>query len=129
MLPSRLFRNTGLPPPLRSLITPHPSLPATVAFQLRLRLGVSHINQCVPNRSGASRPYSATTTRRDASSSSSPATVTSQTLTPIEPPEPRLEMSFTCTVPECGTRSKHQFTKRAYEKGIVLVECPGCKNR
>ncbi|KAH9992752.1 DNL zinc finger-domain-containing protein [Russula compacta] len=29
----------------------------------------------------------------------------------------------------CTTRSTHQFTKRAYEKGIVLIECPGCKTR
>jgi len=38
-------------------------------------------------------------------------------------------MTFTCTVPDCGTRSTHEFTKRAYEKGIVLVQCPGCQNR
>src|ERR1700734_147341 len=40
MLPSRLFRNMGIAPPLRSLITPHPSLPAFVSVQLRFRLGV-----------------------------------------------------------------------------------------
>ncbi|EDR05843.1 uncharacterized protein LACBIDRAFT_163696, partial [Laccaria bicolor S238N-H82] len=43
--------------------------------------------------------------------------------------EPRLSMTFTCTVEGCGERSTHQFTKRSYERGIVLVECPGCKNR
>ncbi|KAI0060639.1 zf-DNL-domain-containing protein [Artomyces pyxidatus] len=47
----------------------------------------------------------------------------------LEPEEPRLSISFTCTVKDCLTRSTHQFTKRAYERGIVLVECPGCKNR
>ncbi|TFK69302.1 zf-DNL-domain-containing protein [Pluteus cervinus] len=38
-------------------------------------------------------------------------------------------MTFTCTVEGCETRSTHEFTKRSYEKGIVLVQCPGCKNR
>ncbi|PWN93554.1 zf-DNL-domain-containing protein, partial [Acaromyces ingoldii] len=43
--------------------------------------------------------------------------------------EPKLALTFTCTVEGCGERSSHQFTKRSYEKGIVLVQCPGCKNR
>ncbi|KDQ50137.1 hypothetical protein JAAARDRAFT_142443 [Jaapia argillacea MUCL 33604] len=43
--------------------------------------------------------------------------------------EPRLSLTFTCTVPNCSHRSSHFFTKRAYEKGIVIVQCPGCKNR
>lgn len=46
-----------------------------------------------------------------------------------EPIEPRLSLTFTCTVTDCGERSTHQFTKRSYEKGIVIIECPGCKNR
>jgi len=60
-----------------------------------------------------------------------------------------LQITFTCTaavpvdgrsiaeiVPgeevdgkQCGHRSTHEFSRRSYEKGIVLVECPGCKNR
>lgn len=43
--------------------------------------------------------------------------------------EPRLQLSFTCTVPDCNTRSTHEFTKQAYQNGVVLVQCPGCKNR
>ena len=43
--------------------------------------------------------------------------------------EPRLSLTFTCTAKECGERSTHEFSKRAYTKGIVLVECPKCKNR
>lgn len=27
----------------------------------------------------------------------------------------------------CGTRSSKQFSKQAYEKGVVLVQCPGCQ--
>jgi len=43
--------------------------------------------------------------------------------------EPRLSITFTCTVTDCGERSTHEFSKRAYTKGIVLVQCPKCKNR
>lgn len=43
--------------------------------------------------------------------------------------EPKLQLTFTCTVSGCGHRSTHEFTRRSYQKGIVLVQCPGCKNR
>ncbi|KAK1927261.1 DNL zinc finger-domain-containing protein [Papiliotrema laurentii] len=48
---------------------------------------------------------------------------------PIGQLEPRLSMTFTCTAGECGHRSTHEFSKRAYTRGIVLVQCPSCKNR
>lgn len=71
----------------------------------------------------------------------------------------RLQITFTCTAPlssseklalerskdgeheaapvaqegdeavACGHRSTHEFSRRSYEKGIVLVECPSCKRR
>lgn len=47
----------------------------------------------------------------------------------FETQEPRLSITFTCTVPDCGTRSTHEFTKRSYQKGIVIVQCPGCESR
>ena len=43
--------------------------------------------------------------------------------------ERRLNITFTCTVPNCGHRSSHEFSRHAYEKGIVLVQCPGCESR
>ncbi|WRT68398.1 uncharacterized protein IL334_005374 [Kwoniella shivajii] len=43
--------------------------------------------------------------------------------------EPRLQMTFTCTANECGHRSSHEFSKRAYTKGLVLVQCPECRSR
>lgn len=40
--------------------------------------------------------------------------------------KPMLGMFFTCKA--CDTRSYKQFTKESYEKGVVLVQCPNCKN-
>ncbi|KAH9992438.1 DNL zinc finger-domain-containing protein [Russula vinacea] len=61
--------------------------------------------------------------------SSAPSVATSGTQAATSDDEPRLSLTFTCTAGTCSTRSTHQFTKRAYEKGIVLIECPGCKTR
>lgn len=36
-------------------------------------------------------------------------------------------MGFTCNV--CQQRTHRTISKQAYTKGIVLIECPGCKNR
>ena len=36
---------------------------------------------------------------------------------------------MTCTADDCGHRSTHEFTKRSYQKGIVIIQCPSCKNR
>src|SRR5258707_11912766 len=61
--------------------------------------------------------------------------------------EPRLSLTFTCTalIPaassamtnvhsdppttSCNHRSSNTFTKKAYKQGIVIIECPSCKNR
>ncbi|KAF8972713.1 DNL zinc finger-domain-containing protein [Flammula alnicola] len=123
MLPSRLFRNTGIPPALRSLVTPHPSLPSTVAVQLRFRLGV--IPESIPN---TQRALESNVSSSSASTEPPSVPTTSSQALP-EKMEPRLQLTFTCTVSGCGERSTHQFSKHAYEKGIVLVQCPGCKNR
>jgi mitochondrial protein import protein ZIM17 len=64
-----------------------------------------------------------------ASSSNETSLPANTSSTPPEQLEPKLSLTFTCTVPDCGERSTHQFTKRAYQKGVVLVQCPGCKNR
>lgn len=45
------------------------------------------------------------------------------------PLTPSSSLTFTCTADACGHRSTHEFSKRAYTKGIVLVQCPQCKNR
>lgn len=36
-------------------------------------------------------------------------------------------IAFTCK--QCDTRSSHTFSKQAYTKGLVLIQCPGCKSR
>ncbi len=66
-----------------------------------------------------------------ANSSNNGASVPSAGDTPAETAssEPRMAIAFTCTVDGCGERSAHHFTKRSYERGIVLVQCPKCKNR
>ncbi|KAF8488839.1 DNL zinc finger-domain-containing protein [Russula emetica] len=61
--------------------------------------------------------------------SSAPSVATPDNQAATSDNEPRLSLTFTCTAGSCSTRSTHQFTKRAYEKGIVLIECPGCKTR
>jgi len=35
-------------------------------------------------------------------------------------------MVFTCTV--CETRAAKTMSRQSYEKGVVLVRCPGCQN-
>lgn len=34
---------------------------------------------------------------------------------------------FTCT--KCDTRAAKAFSKEAYTKGVVIVECPGCNSK
>jgi protein import protein ZIM17 len=156
MLPSRLFRNTGIAHPLRSLIALNPSFPASVSVQLRFRLGVgAYYSSTSSHGHGGSQtqtPASSPSTNAASSNadlnqslsdgppfvsptlpqplgSASQSTPSHTHHLPTSAIEPRMSLTFTCTVPNCSIRSSHTFTKRAYEKGIVLVECPGCKNR
>ncbi|KAI5996598.1 DNL zinc finger-domain-containing protein, partial [Pisolithus orientalis] len=43
--------------------------------------------------------------------------------------EPQLLTTFTCMVERCNHHSAHLFTKRAYASGIMIIQCPNCKNR
>ncbi|KAI9304714.1 DNL zinc finger-domain-containing protein [Cunninghamella echinulata] len=42
-------------------------------------------------------------------------------------PKHQLFIGFTCKV--CEVRSHHVMSKQAYTKGVVLIQCPDCKNR
>jgi hypothetical protein len=43
-----------------------------------------------------------------------------------DPEGAKLAIIFTCTV--CETRASKVFHKSSYEKGLVIVTCPGCSN-
>jgi len=92
------------------------------------------LSHSLQRHAGAQQRFFASSCRRSDEahknpSKASPATPQPTSEVKFEVPEPRLSLTFTCTVKDCGTRSTHEFTKRSYERGIVLVECPGCKNR
>eukprot|EP01134_Creolimax_fragrantissima_P006390 CFRG6390T1 len=47
--------------------------------------------------------------------------------TPIAQITPRLHIAFTCG--QCKERVQRDFSKHSYEKGVVIITCPGCSNR
>lgn len=46
---------------------------------------------------------------------------------PTIDPKHKMLIGFTCKV--CQDRSHHVMSKHSYTKGVVLIQCPGCKNR
>ena len=44
----------------------------------------------------------------------------------VKTPGSKMSMTFTCDV--CDTRSTKIFHRHSYEKGTVIVRCPGCEN-
>ncbi|GAC93970.1 hypothetical protein PHSY_001539 [Pseudozyma hubeiensis SY62] len=86
----------------------------------------SRIEAFIPETSPSADSHASKTPSSD--ESAAPIPVTGER-TPIGHIEQRLAITFTCTVDACGHRSSHEFSKRSYTKGIVIVQCPGCKNR
>ncbi|KAJ7230455.1 DNL zinc finger-domain-containing protein [Mycena pura] len=128
MLPSRLFRNTGIPPALRSLVIPR--FPAALVLP-HLRLGArANVLQSAQRLARYSTPASAhfSPTSDGGEPTADVQTTTSQAL-PEKMAAPRLSMTFTCTADECGERSTHEFSRQAYKTGIVLAQCPKCHVR
>lgn len=136
------FANSGVLSSLRRLrITPHAGL---LLFRYRLDMmqlnaysrrslqaGYSSLSFSPPSTrpNAPSSPALISRQQSTANSSSETSLPANTSSTPLEQIEPKLSLTFTCTVSDCGERSTHQFTKRAYQKGVVLVQCPGCKNR
>ncbi|KAL1406329.1 hypothetical protein Q8F55_008028 [Vanrija albida] len=84
--------------------------------------------------SSSSTPASSAPSTPDSTSHALPAPDAPVPPTPAGPQklaqiEPRLAMTFTCTHDGCGHRSTHEFARKSYEKGVVIVQCPGCKAR
>ncbi|XP_077164271.1 DNL-type zinc finger protein [Paroedura picta] len=40
---------------------------------------------------------------------------------------PRLGLAYTCKV--CGRRAAQTVSRAAYERGVVIATCPGCRSR
>ncbi|GAA5933369.1 Zim17p [Sporobolomyces koalae] len=103
----------------------------------RIALGCNcHLVSTLPSSLVASRRFSSTPFHYEAPPAS--------TGTPIGRIDRKLRIIFTCTAPvpvdaqhsepgsparPCGHRSSHEFSKRSYEKGVVIVQCPECSNR
>ncbi|KAF4593053.1 hypothetical protein EYR38_008763 [Pleurotus pulmonarius] len=91
---------------------------------------ISHTRRsCTRNLSVGRASWNASQPSTKAPETAAPSALATSSEIKLDVLEPRLSLTFTCTAGECHERSTHTFTKRAYERGIVLVECPGCKNR
>lgn len=138
MLPSRLFKNVGIPPALRNPILFHPRLSPAIKVQLlcHFRLSPAAPASFPARRITTSTPrlIRASPLRATASTSTTGQSVPTQRppeedAAPVQEQEPRLQLTFTCAVEGCAERSTHTFARRSYDRGIVIVQCPGCKNR
>ncbi|EUC59744.1 DNL zinc finger protein [Rhizoctonia solani AG-3 Rhs1AP] len=107
--------------PTRASTHHYPRFPLQASSSLQQRL--------VPRPATQYPNFTTSAPAQNSSPSLPPPSQSSEKLAFENPEEPRLSLTFTCTVPNCGHRSSHTFTKRAYTKGIVIVQCPGCKNR
>lgn len=148
---ARIIRSSSLLNVSRSLPKPQLSLTSRNFFTTQFKL------ESFPSLPSPSA--FPTTTTLNSSGVSPPLSPSNSDTTPSKPIkhaigkiERRLQITFTCTAtidqPEiegvaplvavegveveeitCGHRSTHEFSKRSYDHGIVLIECPGCKNR
>ncbi|KAF9219739.1 zf-DNL-domain-containing protein [Gyrodon lividus] len=123
MLPSRLFKNVGLAPALRSVVAPKSFSRASTSPQVQARLRLPFF------RANSSTAGPAKSQEELANASVASQTPDAPHQIKFDSSEPRLAIAFTCTADGCNHRSAHSFTKRSYERGIVIIQCPSCKNR
>ncbi|KAG9309456.1 zf-DNL-domain-containing protein [Chiua virens] len=95
----------------------------------RLAFVPTTLSKSVQRRPVGLRANSSAARSLGQSQGNSPLTSEPSNQTKFDPAEPRLAIAFTCTADGCNHRSAHTFTKRAYERGIILIQCPSCKNR
>lgn len=94
-------------------------LQRNIANTLRRGLRQAKFTGLLFARNAPIRAFSSTPLRLNAQTDNKSAT--------IKVDDPQLMIAFTCK--KCDTRSSHVFSKQAYYKGSVLIQCPGCKNR
>ena len=110
MLTTRLLRSAR---PLSRLLYRYPTAPQRSSLSL-IRLG-----QRLYSDSATNAPPTAQHLAQN----------TSNSVKAEQPEEPKYSLTFTCKVSECDERTSHMFSKRAYHHGIVIIQCPKCKNR
>lgn len=111
----RISRSSPIPSSMRALLTALPCLRPRPRLRLRLRLPLRPNPPVVP----AFLRFQTT----------SPSSAAPRSPAKDKDTQPQLQLTFTCTANNCGHRSTHTFAKRSYQSGIVLLQCPACKNR
>lgn len=81
-------------------------------------------NQQQPNNVLINRSSFSTSSRLGSNGDEQKPTSAKNEIGSIE--QPRMAIAFTCNV--CSNRVTRTFTKQSYEKGVVIITCPQCKN-
>jgi hypothetical protein len=74
----------------------------------------------------ADAPTADSAEAKETSAESTSAAPTTTTTLNIGRIQPKLELHYTCGV--CELRSTKQFSRVAYEKGVVIIRCGGCES-
>lgn len=72
------------------------------------------------------RPFSTSLSRFSATKDTNEGSSCSSEETNSMRIQPRMAIAFTCNI--CTNRVTRTFSKTSYEKGVVIVTCPECKN-
>eukprot|EP00117_Sycon_ciliatum_P007534 scpid95233/ scgid10597/ DNL-type zinc finger protein len=83
--------------------------------------------RCIRPCSTISGPALPESVQAIASNGETQPTTGTATLGKIDVEQGQLMMIFTCDV--CKTRTAKMMSKQAYQHGVVIAQCPSCKNR